>query len=57
MRIGTKQAKYTIKVFDNYTKKTKSFVVSDLEDIENNIELANLLKKLLTEYYKSNGKK
>ena len=49
MRIGTKRAKYTIRIYDNKTNKTKSFVFDN--DIKNVKKLANLIKRLLREYY------
>jgi len=50
MRIGKKKAKFTIRIIDNYKKKTKSFI-ADFDDINTIKEVLELLKKLLREYY------
>ena len=49
MRIGKKRAKFTIRIYDNRTNKTKSFVFDN--EIKNVEKLANLIKKLLRKYY------
>lgn len=48
MRIGKQKAKFTIRIYNNKTNKTKSFVVDVNLKIE---ELSNLIKKLLGEHY------
>ena len=49
MRIGKKRAKFTIRIYDNRNKKTKSIVFdSEINSVE---ELEKLIIKLLEEYY------
>ncbi len=55
MRIGRKKARFTIRICDNLSNKTKSFVFdNDLKSVD---ELFNLIKNLLEKYYNYNKRK
>lgn len=49
MRIGKKRAKFTIRIYDNKSNKTKSFVFDN--KIKNINTIFTVLKTLLENYY------
>lgn len=54
MRIGKKRAKFTIRLYDNSTNKTKSFVFDNkIGDVDH---LASVIKTLLRKYYQKECK-